>query len=90
MEIAVANPSKVVFVRLSREIVNLHNPAESDYVHLNRQPGDLGVLRGVIHGFSEEARTRGFASLALARFAFIGCDYRLCGSDRIASIRGST
>ncbi len=28
------------------------------------------VLRGVINGFSEEARTRGFASLALARFAF--------------------
>ena len=29
------------------------------------------VLRGVIHGFSEEARTRGFASPALAGFAFI-------------------
>ena len=27
-------------------------------------------LRGVIHGFSEEARTRGFASRAFARFAF--------------------
>jgi hypothetical protein len=36
-----------------------------------RQPGGLGVLRGVIHGFSEEARTRGFASPALAGFAFI-------------------
>jgi len=32
-----------------------------------RQPGDLGVLRGE----PEETRTRGFASLALARFAFI-------------------
>ena len=36
-----------------------------------RQPGGLGVLRGVIRGFSEEARTRGFASLTLVRFAFI-------------------
>ncbi len=35
------------------------------------------VLRGVIHGFSEEARTRGYASLTLVRFAFVGCDYRL-------------
>ena len=33
------------------------------------QPGDLGVLRGVVTGFSEEARTRSFASLALASFA---------------------
>jgi hypothetical protein len=48
------------------------------------------VLRGVIHGFSEEARTRGFASLTLVRFAFIECDYGLWGSDRIASIRRST
>jgi len=36
-----------------------------------RQLGDLGVLREVFHGFSEEARTRGFASLTLVRFAFI-------------------
>jgi hypothetical protein len=36
-----------------------------------RQPGDLGVLREVNNGFSEEARTRDFASLALARFAFV-------------------
>ena len=34
------------------------------------QPGGLGVLRGVADGVAEEARTRGFASLALARFAF--------------------
>jgi hypothetical protein len=39
-----------------------------------RQPGDLGVLRGVILGFSEEARTRGFAPLTLVRFAFIVCN----------------
>ncbi len=37
-----------------------------------RQPGDLGVLRGVDDGYSEKARTRGFASLAFARFAFPG------------------
>jgi hypothetical protein len=43
-----------------------------------RQPGDLGVLRGVIHGFSEEARTLGFASLTLVRFAFIVCSWNLC------------
>jgi hypothetical protein len=36
-----------------------------------RQPGDLGVLRGVAGGVAEEARTRGFASLTLVRFAFI-------------------
>jgi hypothetical protein len=36
-----------------------------------RQPGDLGVLRGAAEGVAEEARTRGFASLAFARFAFI-------------------
>ncbi len=35
------------------------------------QPGDLRVLRGVVRGFSEEARTRGFPSLALARFAIV-------------------
>ena len=55
-----------------------------------RQPGDLEVLRGVIDGFSEEARTRGIASLALARFAFIGYGYGLCGSDRIESILACT
>ena len=37
-----------------------------------QQPGDLGVLRGVIRGFSEEARTRGFPSLPFDRFGFIG------------------
>jgi hypothetical protein len=39
------------------------------------QLGDLGVLREVFHGFSEEARTRGFASLAFARFALV--EYRV-------------
>ena len=35
----------------------------------SRQPGILGVLRGVAECVAEEARTRGFASLAFARFA---------------------
>ena len=48
---------------------------EADGCRLNqlaRQPGDLGVLRRVAEGVAEEARTRGFASPALAGFAFIG------------------
>ena len=36
-----------------------------------RQPGDLGVLRGVFRGFSEEARTRGFPSPSLGGFGNI-------------------
>jgi hypothetical protein len=40
------------------------------------QPGDLGVLRGVAEGVAEEARTRGFASPALAGFAFIEASMR--------------
>ncbi len=39
---------------------------------LVRQPGGLGVLRGVVRGFSEEARTRGFPSPPLGGFGFIG------------------
>jgi hypothetical protein len=38
------------------------------------QPGDLRVLRGVIRGFSKEARTRGVASLTFVGFAFVGYD----------------
>ena len=38
---------------------------------IERQPGDLGVLREVDLGFREEARIRGFASLPFARFAFV-------------------
>ena len=41
------------------------------------QPGDLGVLRGDIHFFSEEARTRGFASLVLASYAFVSATVHL-------------
>jgi hypothetical protein len=35
------------------------------------KPGDLGVLRGVVHGFSEEAKTRGFPSPSLGGFGYI-------------------
>jgi len=35
------------------------------------QPGGLEVLRGVIRGFSEEARTRGFPSPSLGGFGFV-------------------
>jgi len=64
--------------------------AAREFIQHVRQPGDLWVLRGVIGGFSEEARTRSFASLTLVRFAFVGCDYGLCGSDRMVSIRACT
>ncbi len=48
-----------------------------DIIEYNfRQPGDLGVLREVFRGFSEEARTRGIASPALAGFAFVANNYR--------------
>jgi hypothetical protein len=40
-------------------------------IESSRQPGDLRVLREVFRGFSEEARTRGFASLPFDRFAFV-------------------
>ncbi len=53
-----------------------------------RQPGDLGVLRGVIDGFSEEARTRGVASLTLVRFAFVVRVIVTCGEK--LSIPGNT
>ncbi len=38
---------------------------------MRRQLGDLGILRGVFHGFSEEARTRGFPSPSLGGFGFV-------------------
>ncbi len=41
------------------------------FVQVWRQPGGLGVLREVFHGFSEEARTRGFPSPSLGGFGFI-------------------
>jgi hypothetical protein len=41
-----------------------------------RQLGDLGVLQGVSRsGVAEEARTRGFATPALAGCAFVAVDY---------------
>ncbi len=38
---------------------------------MRRQPGDLGVLRGVILGISEEARTRGFPSPSFGGFGIV-------------------
>ncbi len=35
------------------------------------QLGDLGVLRGVFHGFSEEAKTLGFPSPSFGGFGFV-------------------
>ena len=60
------------------------------FSYARRQPGDLGVLQGVVRDFSEEARTRGFASLTLVRFAFVGCNESLCTDEEIASILGCT
>ncbi len=42
------------------------------FVQVWRQPGGLGVLREVFHGFSEEARTRGFPPPSLGGFGFVG------------------
>ncbi len=39
------------------------------WIRATRQPGDLGVLRGVADGVAEEARTRGFASSGFPEFA---------------------
>ncbi len=38
---------------------------------MQRQLGGLGVLRGVILGFSEEAETRGFPCPPLGGFGFV-------------------
>jgi hypothetical protein len=48
------------------------------------QPGDLRVLRESFHDFSEKARTRGVAFLALARIAFI--DPEILAGGEILSI----
>jgi len=53
-----------------------------------RQPGDLWVLRGVIGGVAEEARTRTFASLTLIRFGFI--DSEIVTGREDPSILGCT
>ena len=53
----------------------LSSPRINDFISpkycWHRQLGGLGVLREVVHGFSEEARTRGFASLTFVRLAFV-------------------
>jgi len=45
-----------------------------------RQLGGLGVLRGVILGFSEEAKTRGFPSPSFGGFGFVV----ICCSSNLA------
>ena len=53
----------------------------------HRQLGDLGVLRGVIRGFSEEARTRGIPSPSFGGFGFVvvGIVLSIVGGCQIAS-----
>jgi hypothetical protein len=41
------------------------------FVQVWWQPSDLAILRGVFHGFSEEARTRGFPSPSFGGFGFV-------------------
>lgn len=55
---------------------------------VNRQPADLGILRHVAGGVTEEARIGGFASLTLAKFALIKTVILTGGSD--PSILGCT
>ena len=57
---------------------------------MRRQPGDLGVLREVFHGFSEEARTRCFPSPSLDGFGFVvvGSDLSIVAAWQVGS--GST
>ncbi len=58
-----------------------------------RRLGDLRVLRGVIRGFSEEARTRGFPSPSFGGFGFVDicCDFFIhlaAGKNLIVNIIG--
>ena len=46
-------------------------PRTNDYCDYARQPGDLRVLRGVVRGFSEEAKTRGFPYPSSGGFGFV-------------------
>lgn len=57
-------------------------------LYLNRfgSPAILGPSE-ISDDFSEEVGTRGFASLVLARFAFVGYDHALCRNGKIESIR---
>ncbi len=44
----------------------------NDHIVRLRQLGDLGVRRGVVRGFSKEAKTRGFPSPSFGGIGFIG------------------
>ena len=57
-------------------------------IDYGRQPGGLGVLRGVAEGVAEEVRTRGFAPLGFPRFAFVVAEIMRC--QDFASILGCT
>jgi hypothetical protein len=68
------NPKKTPLHRTICERIAISCSLISD--DLERQPGDLGVFRGVAEGVAEEARTRGFASLTLVSFAFVLANHR--------------
>ncbi len=51
--------------------MNLIVPTETDSVDQLLAARRSWVLRGVIRGFSEEARTRGFPSPSLGGFGFV-------------------
>ncbi len=64
--------SILITVRCSNSLVfRFAFDVSSKTSHRLRQLGGLRVLRGVVRGVAEEARTRGFASLGFPRFALV-------------------
>ncbi len=62
----------ILYIRIVCESSLIGNSSRTnDYCDYARQLGGLGVLRGVIRGFSEEARTRGFPSQSFGGFGFV-------------------
>ncbi len=74
-------------IRRTANLIRLFFISISPVIQRLNQPGDLRVLRGVIHGFSEEARTRGFPSPPFGGFGFVGVasDLRIVVRWHIAS-----
>ena len=78
--------------KLALQFDPCHNH-HSEKIKELRQPGNLGVLRELVYGFSEEARTRGFASLTFVRFAFVESRHKsalpqnLCQLEDVPSAR---
>jgi hypothetical protein len=68
--VMVATRKTYVNARMQRFMLVLPSDYRSYLLMKFRQLGDLGILRGVIHGFSEEARTRGFPSPPFGGFGF--------------------